>query len=553
MSMDEKVIDGLIFRQILQSGFHFLSQHFQEINDLNVFPVPDGDTGTNMRLTFLSGLEHIKESENISLVADDFASGMLLGARGNSGVLSSRYFYGLSKGFLGKKEVSVKDFAVAMKEAYQASYHAVDEPTEGTILTVAREGIETIFDTIDFDSITFFSFFSMVVEAMKISLDKTPSLLPILRESGVVDSGGKGLLVIFQGFMKFFDQDKDDMVMEEYHESPSLLPKYDFSLFDENSVLEYGYCTEFLLQLQTCKIDIHDFNLNSFIAYLHEHGNSIVCFQNGSIVKVHIHTKKPYEVIEYAQRFGEFLTFKMENMTLQNKNVREKKEEQKLSRKKFAVVSIGQGAGILKLFRDLGSDVVIDGGKTMNTSSEEILSALKKANAEETIVLPNDKNILLAAMQAKELYQDGKVRVLETKSIPAGYACLSMMMGDEESAEDCYKSMEEENGWVKTGFICKSVRDTSVDGISCIKGNYIEGVDGHLVGCESAMEDAIDDLLRHIPDIKEKETLFLFYGKNITKEAADEIKNRISKEYPNLEIGLLNGGQDVYDILIGVN
>lgn len=551
--MDCKSINGILFQQILKSGFQNLSAHFQDINDLNVFPVPDGDTGTNMRLTFISGLNQIKENESIGYVSSDFSKGMLLGARGNSGVLSSRYFDGLSNAFKGKESVTVEEFKDAMVLAYETAYKAVDVPTEGTILTVAREGIDAIKDTIDYSSICFSSFFSMVVQSMKISLDNTPNLLPVLKDAGVVDSGGKGLLTIFEGFMKFFVADGivDEVPFTE--EKSSLLPSYDFSLFTQDSVLEYGYCTEFLLQLQTSKIDISKFDLSSFIEFLHEHGDSIVCFQNGSIVKVHIHTKKPYEIIEFAQRYGEFLTFKMENMTLQNKNVKEKKNEKRLLKKKYAIVSIAQGEGIIDLFKSLGSDIVLDGGHTMNTSSAELIDAFKEANAEEIILLPNEKNILMAAHQAAELYKESKIHVLETKSIPAGYACLSMIMGEEETAEECYSSMKEENDWVTTGFICRCVRDTLVDGVSCVKGDYIEGVNSSLVGCDDTLSSALEDLLSHVKEIEEKETLFFFYGKDVSLEEANSLKTWIEKKYPHLEVGMYEGKQNVYDILLGIN
>ena len=551
--MDCKIINGILLQQILQCGFNNLSAHFQDINDLNVFPVPDGDTGTNMRLTFASGLHQIKESDDIYSVANDLSTGMLLGARGNSGVLSSRYFNGLAKGLEGKNEATVFDFMLAMVEAYKTAYIAVDEPAEGTILTVAREGIESIRNTIDYNTISFMSFFSMVVQSMKISLDNTPNLLPILKESGVVDSGGKGLLTIFEGFLQYFTGDKINLEESHYHETTAALPSYDFSLFNQDSVLEYGYCTEFLLQLQTAKIKIEEFDIQPFIAYLHEHGDSIVCFQNGTIVKVHIHTKKPYEVIEYAQRFGEFLTFKMENMTLQNKNVNDMKVKKKQNRKKYAIVSIAQGNGIIDMFKELGSDVVINGGQTMNTSSAELIDAFKEANADDIIVLPNESNILMAAHQAAELYKESNIRVLETKTIPAGYACLSMIMGDEETADECYQSMEEENNWVTSGFICKAVRNTTADGVNCVKGHYIEGVNGKLVGCHEDLIDAVEQLLAKVPNIDEKETLFFFYGNMVSQEVAEEIQKAINAKYPNLEVGVYEGKQDVYDILLGIN
>ncbi len=550
--MDCKTIDGNLFGQLLESGYHALAKNFQAINDLNVFPVPDGDTGTNMKMTFESGLSQESESNDIFEVASSFAKGMLFGARGNSGVLSSRYFNGLAKGLENHKEASVFDFALAMVEAYKVAYQAVDTPAEGTILTVAREGIETIRNTIDYKSITFASFFAMVVDAMKVSLDNTPNLLPILKESGVVDSGGKGLLTFFEGVLSFFTGGDSQDYDLEVHDSTSSLPHYDFSLFNENSVLEYGYCTEFLLQLQTSKIDISKFNLPSFISFLHAHGNSIVCFQNGSIVKVHIHTKKPYEVIEYAQRFGEFLTFKMENMALQHNNVLDKKEKLAKTRKKFAVVAIAQGDGIIQMFKDLGADVVINGGQTMNTSSAELIDAFRAANAEDIIVLPDETNILMAAHQAADLYKGSRIHVLETKTIPAGYASL-MMLVDDESVEECYDSMKDANDHLTSGFICKSIRDTTVDGVSCVKGNYIESVDRKIIGCDKELLFAIDDFLAHVPDMENRESLFFFYGQMVDSETAEKVRAHIEEKYPQLEIAAYEGKQDVYDFLFGIN
>lgn len=537
--MDCKSLDGASFRLLLKSGYRALSAHYQDINDLNVFPVPDGDTGTNMKMTFESGLNTVEESERIDEVASSFAKGILFGARGNSGVLSSRYFNGLAEGLKGHASASVQEFALAMVSAYQIAYQAVDDPAEGTILTVAREGIENIRTKIDYSKITYSSFFAMVVDTMKVSLDHTPELLPILKESGVVDSGGKGLLTIFQGFLAYFTGESLEEGFAEENTSSSALPKYDFSLFNENSVLEYGYCTEFLLQLQNSKIDIPSFDLEKFIAYLHDHGNSIVCFQNGTIVKVHIHTKKPYEIIEFAQRYGEFLTFKMENMALQHNNVVDKKNKKAETKKKFAIVSIAQGASLIRLFKELGSDIVIDGGKTMNTSSSELIDAFEEANADEIIVLPDDANILMAAHQAAGLYKNSRILVLETKSIPAGYACLSMLVGDGQSAEDCYESMKEENSWVVTGFICHSIRNTTADGVKCVEGYYIEGVDNHLVGCDGKIEDAVNDFLGHVKDLSEEE--------------AGKVKNQIEERCPQLEVAAFKGEQGVYDYLFGIN
>ncbi|MBP3713613.1 MAG: DAK2 domain-containing protein [Bacilli bacterium] len=551
--MDYSILDANLFKKMLESGFRNLAAHFQEINDLNVFPVPDGDTGTNMKLTFSSGLNYIKEEKEVGKMSQELARGMLFGARGNSGVLTSRYFFGLSNGLEGKEVTGVFDFALAMVEAYKVAYSAVAEPAEGTILTVAREGIESVRDSLDYSSITFTKFLTKVVNAMKKSLDNTPNLLPVLKEAGVIDSGGKGLVTIFEGFLKFFTGEDEDDLELNFHEHSSTPVHIDSSLFNETSTLDYGYCTEFLLQLLVSKIDIDSFDLESFKNYLNSHGESVVCFQNGTIVKVHVHTKKPYEVIEYAQQFGEFLTFKMENMALQHNEVIAKKEEKKKIKKKYAVVAIAQGQGIIDIFKELGADVVIDGGKTMNTSSAELITAFKEANADYIIVLPNETNIFLAAKQAASLYKDSKVKVLETKSIPAGYACLSMILGDDETGEECYSAMKDANEWVTTGFICKSNRDTVVDGVKCIKGDYIQAVNHKMVGCNNNIVDSFYTLLDNVEDIEDKESMYFFYGKEVSESLAQNIINLIRDKYPNLEVGAYEGKQEVYDFLIGIN
>ena len=326
--MNLKKINGSTFSAMLENGYKNLLAHLQIINDLNVFPVPDGDTGTNMKLTYQNGLKTITDDDApIDIITDEFARGMLFGARGNSGVLTSQYFRGFADACKGKKELTVDDFAKAMISAYKNAYNACADVAEGTILTVARESIENTIPSIREED-TFDSFLTKVVSMMRISLDNTPNLLSVLKENGVVDSGGKGLLTIYEGYLAFFTGkditvDDEDLKKDKAEKTPSI----DFSAFNENSTLDYGYCTEFLLQLLHSKIDISKFNIDEFIAFMQEHGNSLVCFQTGTIVKVHVHTKKPYEVIEYAQRFGEFITFKMENMALQHNSLI--KEEEK--------------------------------------------------------------------------------------------------------------------------------------------------------------------------------------------------------------------------------
>ncbi|MBO4540820.1 MAG: DAK2 domain-containing protein, partial [Bacilli bacterium] len=427
-----------------------------------------------------------------------------------------------------------------------------ETPAEGTILTVAREGIENVIPHINPGETTFVSFFSMVVEAMRFSLDNTPNLLPILKESGVVDSGGKGLLTIFEGFLKALTGEKIKEGESTGTDHASGLPKVDYSAFNENSVLDYGYCTEFLLQLLKAKIDVKSFDLNAFIGFLQSHGNSIVCFQTGSIVKVHIHTKKPYEVIEFAQRFGEFLSFKMENMALQHNEVLKKKEDKKKNQKPFGVIAIAQGDGFLDIFEQMGADMVLNGGQTMNTSTSEILDAFQQLNTKEIVLLPDETNILMAAHQAAELYQGGRVYVLDTKTIPAGYAALSMLTGEEKTGQACYETMAEGLSYVASGFLSQAIRSTKMNGIEVKKGDWIGGYDGELEVSLPDKEEALLALIEKAPSFADRESVILFYGNTVPEKEAEEAKRRILECHPSLEVGLINGGQAVYDYLIAV-
>ena len=547
--------DASTLYDILEAGFLNLSIQHKLINDLNVFPVPDGDTGTNMRITYKYGMDAIQSKDDVSKMLKELAGGMLLGARGNSGVLLSQYYRGISEALVDKNTIRVSDLVDALEKGYQRSYASCEDPREGTILTVAREGIEKIKSLVD-DKTDFDLLFSMVANSMRESLDNTPNLLPVLKEAGVIDSGGKGLLTIFEGYLKYIKGEniETSLLSEDIDSTTSSTPKanLDYSLFNEKSNLDYGYCTEFLLQLLSSKINIKKFNIDDFIAYLKERGNSIVCFQSGTIVKVHIHTKKPYQVIEYAQQFGEFITFKMENMALQHNNVIAKENERKKERKKVGIVTIAQGEGIIELFKELGADVVLNGGTTMNTSTAEMIDAFKQANADTIILLPNESNILLAAKQAKELYKDSEIRLIETKNIPQGYSALSMLMIS-DNPDEVYSSLIDGVNSVLSGFVAQSSRESTIQGKISNKGSYIEGIDDKLISFKDNRKDAVLDLLSHISDIKDKQVLFLIKSKDVPDSEAEETVNEINKLYPHMEVGLIDGKQEVYDYLIGVD
>lgn len=539
---------------MLENGYKNLLAHLQIINDLNVFPVPDGDTGTNMKLTYQNGLKTITDDDApINIITDEFARGMLFGARGNSGVLTSQYFRGFADACKGKKELTVDDFAKAMISAYKNAYNACADVAEGTILTVARESIENTIPSIREED-TFDSFLTKVVSMMRISLDNTPNLLSVLKENGVVDSGGKGLLTIYEGYLAFFTGkditvDDEDLKKDKAEKTPSI----DFSAFNENSTLDYGYCTEFLLQLLHSKIDISKFNIDEFIAFMQEHGNSLVCFQTGTIVKVHVHTKKPYEVIEYAQRFGEFITFKMENMALQHNSLIKEEEKRQQERKKIAVITIAQGDGIIDLFQNqLRADLVINGGTTMNTSVSEMIDAFKYVNADEIILLPNETNMLKAAQQAAELYKDSKVYVVNTHNIQEGFAALNMYMGTEATGQEVYEALKAGAESVTPYIVFKSGKDAKVGSVTAPKGSYVGSKGKKLITFAPRRTAATLRLFEKIEGIKEKEVCFIIYGQTVLEDAAEELISALNEMYPNLEVALINGKQDVYDLLIGI-
>lgn len=549
--MKTKSINGGTLYEMLQYGYRNLVAHYKQINDLNVFPVPDGDTGTNMKLTYANGLKTISDDDaDVGQIIDEFARGMLFGARGNSGVLTSQYFRGFADALKNERELTVNRLSTSLVSAYLNAYKACVDVTEGTILTVAREGIE---NTKINKSDTFIEAFTKVVDSMRVSLDNTPNLLAVLKENGVIDSGGKGLLTIFEGFLAFFKGEEISEVPTEEvkHEVKKEETALDYSAFNENSVLDYGYCTEFLLQLLNSKIDIPSFNIDEFIEWMQGHGESLVCFQTGTIVKVHIHTKKPYEVIEYAQKFGEFVSFKMENMALQHNSLLKEEEKKIQERKKVAFIAIAQGDGIIDLFKELNCDIVLNGGQTMNTSVSEMVDAFKYANADEIILLPNESNMCKAAHQAADLYKDSNVRVIETKTIPEGYYILTMRLGMEED-ENLYYNLKASLSGVTPLIVFKSGKDANVNNEVAPKGSYVESIRHDLVGFKADRKEATLELLSKIEDLSSKEVMFIFYGQMVSEEEANDILSAINEAYPNLEVGLVSGKQDVYDLLIGV-
>lgn len=551
MSGVRTAIDGKFFKTLMSFGAENLKNNAGEVNELNVFPIPDGDTGENMLMTFKGGLEKLSASETDSVgeAAAAFSDGMLLNARGNSGVILSQLFYGLSEGLKGIESASVKDFSHAMEKGVARAYGAVAKPVEGTILTVARESLESVRSKADVET-DVETFFNDVLKEMKKSLEHTPELLQTLKEAGVIDSGGAGLVYIMEGFLNAFG----NRALEEIAFTADTAAKsVDFSAFNENSVLEFGYCTEFLLQLQNSKTDADAFDVKELIEFLNTVGNSIVAFKTGTVVKVHVHTFEPWRVLRYAQSFGEFLTVKIENMTLQHnetvKPTEKLKTHVKRARRKFGTVTVASGTGLINVFKELGADAVISGGQTDNPSAEEFIDAFDEVNADYIFVLPNNGNVILAAKQAAQMYKNSDVRVIESKSIGEGYSALSMIDYGPDDPDVIEKNLIADMNGTVTGMLTHAVRDTSLNGVNVNKNDYIGFTRENMIVSEKDKKCAIKKLADNLLS-DGKQFMIAVYGEDATEEEKTTFGAFIANNYPKVEFYEIDGGQSVYDFIL---
>ena len=540
-----KTLDGILFSRMINSGAANLKAHAREINDLNVFPIPDGDTGDNMLLTIMGGVYHdVSVSESLDVMADRISSGVLLSARGNSGVILSQFIEGIKNGFAGLSAANAREIGEAFRQGVKQAYGSVMTPTEGTILTVLREATEYACEQ---SAQTPEEFLEAFVEEAKRSLARTPELLPVLKKAGVVDSGAAGLIYIVDGMIRAVmgEDVEDDGGISEKTEELNL------DAFDENSVLEFGYCTELLLRLQNAKIDVSAFNVNIIADFLQVIGDSVVIVKSGSIVKLHVHTKTPQKVLDFCQRYGEFLKVKIENMSLQHNStvISEKEIKPEAERKKYGIVAVACGEGLKNTFRERGADVIVDGGQSMNPSAEDFISAFDEVNADTIFVFPNNSNIILTARQAAQLYEKSDVRVIESKTVGAGYASLAMLdtnLADADAIEsDLTMAMEE----VTTAEISHCVRDANIDGVELHIGEYIGFVGKELI---SANDDRLTATLEAIDKLglNTRDVCIVFCGKDATDEEANLIEKHIKENYRGKEVYIINGGQDIYDYII---
>lgn len=534
---------------MMRQGAARLNASRKEVNDLNVFPIPDGDTGDNMYMTVSSGLSSASGT-SLGELAGSISRGMLFGARGNSGVILSRIFAGIANGLDGLDEASAADFAEALSSGVEESYKAVSTPVEGTILTVFREGAEAVKkacpDTLE-------ALFEVLLSEMDASLGRTPDLLPVLKEAGVIDSGGAGLICIFRGLQ--------DALLGIRTESPDDGPAdtshgVDFDDFGPDTELLYGYCTEFLLRLQTSKVgDPAAFDVAAIKDWLESAGESVVCFKDGSIVKAHVHTTDPGAVLSRARQWGEFLTVKIENMTLQHSevtirdNFSAKKDSFARARKKYGAVAVASGKGLCDAMREAGADVVIEGGQTMNPSAGSFIEAFGKIDAEDIFVFPNNSNIIMAARQSAELYSGSRIHVIPSRNVGAGYVALASMDRSAGSAGEIIEACEAVLGTVETGMITTAIRDSSLDGVDMHEGEFIGICDGKIV----AASDSKIELARMLAakmDFASHDVALCFTGEGVPAEESDRLVSNLQELYPRTEIMPSDGGQPVYNYII---
>lgn len=549
--MQTMTIGGKEFARMLSGGACKLAAYRQDINDLNVFPIPDGDTGDNMLMTFGSGADAAKNAgSDLGSKAKAAAEGMLLGARGNSGVILSRIFAGITSELKDLETAEFEDIKRGMKSGVTQAYGAVSKPVEGTILTVFKDAV-TYANEQSCGGLE--NYFDELLGEMGRSLDRTPDLLPVLAEAGVVDSGGAGLYYIFEGMKEALEKG-DDFEYETSGAKPQTQGTVDFSLFDENSVLEFGYCTEFLLRLQRAKTDVETFKKEELTDYLNSVGDSVVCFRDGSIVKVHVHTKDPGGVLRHCQKFGEFLTLKIENMTLQHSeavtkgdNAQAKLAAAGKKRKKTGIVAVAAGKGIKQTFLSLGVDEVVDGGQSMNPSAGDMIVAFDKVNAERIFVFPNNGNVILTAEQAAGLYGKSEVKVIKTKTVGDGYAAVSMMETDgktEDIEESIYSSIKD----VVTACVSKANRSTEKNGVSVVSGDYIGFVGDDILSDDCDKIRAAEKMLDGI-NASESGLMLCFTGENASKDETEKLHKILEKKYPETEILFIEGDQPIYDYM----
>ena len=550
MSLEQ--IDAQSLKSAFITGAKSLEAKKEWINELNVFPVPDGDTGTNMTMTIMSAAKTLaaEEGDDIASMCKAIAQGSLRGARGNSGVILSQLFRGAAKILKESPVVDVFEIALAFDKASETAYKAVMKPKEGTILTVARAMGEKALEIHDeYDDII--AFLEAVLAYGDETLKKTPEMLPVLKKAGVVDSGGQGLMVILHGILEGLKGnviELGDVVLSTKSEGGANgAAREDIDTSD----IKFGYCTEFIVNLNK---EFTDKDEEEFKEFLTSIGDSLVCVADDEVVKIHVHTNDPGLAIQRGLTFGELTNLKIDNMREEHrerviKGVDQILESQK-QKKKMGVISVSAGTGLTSIFKEIGVDVVVEGGQTMNPSTEDILNAVEHLNAETIYILPNNKNIILAAEQAAKIVEDKKVVVIPTKTIPQGITAM-ISLSEDRSTEENLENATEEISNVKSAQITYAVRNTTIDDVEIHENDVMALGDSGIIGVDKSIDSAVDKALANMID-DSSELVCLYYGEEVSEEDANKLCDELVGKYENVEFELHFGGQPVYYYFISV-
>ncbi|MBO0996921.1 DAK2 domain-containing protein [Bacillus sp. SD075] len=550
-------LNGKRFAEMIIQGANHLAANAQMVDALNVFPVPDGDTGTNMNLSMTSGAKEVQNNvqEHIGKVGTSLSRGLLMGARGNSGVILSQLFRGFAKAIEHKSEINSEEFAQAFEAGVQTAYKAVMKPVEGTILTVAKDAAKQAVSSAA-EHVDLIQVMEEIVTEANASLKRTPDLLPVLKEVGVVDSGGQGLVFVYEGFLAELKGEAlpvrsangpsmDDMISAEHHMNVQ------GHMNTEDIV--YGYCTEFMVRLESEKLANESFDEEKFRNDLSEYGDSLLVISDDEVVKVHIHSEQPGTCLNYGQQYGSLIKMKIDNMREQHTAIvgdtNTPLQTKPSTKEKYAVVSVAMGAGISELFKSIGAKSVIEGGQTMNPSTEDIVKAVEESHADHVIILPNNKNIIMAANQAADVLGD-HVTVIPTKTVPQGMAAL-LAFNPSLDAEENKKAMNEALSHVKTGQITYAVRDTNIDGLTIETGDFMGIAEGTIKVKDKDMTQAAKNLLSHMID-EDSEILTILYGEDAAAEDVEGLVAFCNENFEDVEVEVHNGKQPLYSFIFSI-
>ena len=546
-----------LFQEMVQAGATRLNKQAEYVNSLNVFPVPDGDTGTNMGMTIENGAKEVSDrsASTVGEAAGIFAKGLLMGARGNSGVITSQLFRGFSQSVKDKDELDGAALAAAFQSGVEVAYKAVMKPVEGTILTVSRgaaigakKKAESTNDAV--------KVMRAALEGAKTALAKTPDMLPVLKEVGVVDSGGQGLVFIYEGFLSALTGEysaSEDFVATPANMSEMINAEHHKSVAGHVATedIKFGYCTEIMVALKQGPTYVKDFDYDEFRNYLNNLGDSLLVVNDDEIVKVHVHTEDPGLVMQEGLKYGSLVKVKVDNMRNQHEAQVEKEERQAkpVEEKEYAVIAVVAGDGLADIFKAQGVDYIISGGQTMNPSTEDFVKAVEELNARNIIILPNNKNILMAAQSAAEVI-DQPAAVVETKTIPQGLTSL-LAFDESKSIEENYERMSASLGDVVSGSVTTAVRDTTIDGLEIHENDNLGMVDGKIVVSNPDMMETLEETFAHMLD-EDSEIVTIYVGEDGSEELANELAQALAEKYEDVEVEIHQGGQPVYPYLFSV-